>query len=265
MITLSDDPVVAVSWSADGGWLACRRGHRRRRPHPGVGGPARRLGRPADRRRRRPARRARAVDPERAPGRGRPSRRRTRASPPVAYLADPATGDLTRWPSGELISVLDLSVDESLRDRQGRPAGAAVLRRRRPGRRRGPPAAALPGASARPSGRSSGRRRDGRRSPGRLPGHRRRPAPPPAGRDPARPGRLARATPGVLAPREDAELEGLDADDAGRLLLLVWNTAGGGSELELLDTATGGHAYGARTCAGRGQRRAAQPRRQRPR
>ena len=44
---------------------------------------------------------------------------------------------------------------------------------------------------------------------------------------------------GVLAPREDAELEGLDADDLGRLLLLVWNTAGGGSEIELLDTVTG--------------------------
>ncbi len=40
---------------------------------------------------------------------------------------------------------------------------------------------------------------------------------------------------GVLAPREDAELEGLDADDAGHLLLLVWNVAGT-SELELYDT-----------------------------
>ena len=51
---------------------------------------------------------------------------------------------------------------------------------------------------------------------------------------------------GVLAPREDAELEGLDADDVGRLLLLVWNTAGGGSEIELLDTVDRGLAYGAR-------------------
>ena len=39
--------------------------------------------------------------------------------------------------------------------------------------------------------------------------------------------------------RDDAELEGLDADDAGRRLLLVWNVAGGRSELELLDTWTG--------------------------
>ena len=47
------------------------------------------------------------------------------------------------------------------------------------------------------------------------------------------------ATSGILCPREDAELEGLDADDAGHLLLLVWNIAGGGSEVELLDTRTG--------------------------
>jgi len=43
--------------------------------------------------------------------------------------------------------------------------------------------------------------------------------------------------PRALAVRDDAELEALDADDAGRLLLLVWNAAGR-SELELFDTAT---------------------------
>jgi dipeptidyl aminopeptidase/acylaminoacyl peptidase len=42
----------------------------------------------------------------------------------------------------------------------------------------------------------------------------------------------------VLAAREDAELEELDADDAGHLLLLLWNVAGR-SELELLDTRSG--------------------------
>jgi dipeptidyl aminopeptidase/acylaminoacyl peptidase len=40
----------------------------------------------------------------------------------------------------------------------------------------------------------------------------------------------------VLAPRPDCELEELDADDAGRRLLLVWNVPGGRSELELIDT-----------------------------
>ncbi|MEF2976581.1 S9 family peptidase [Subtercola sp. YIM 133946] len=47
-----------------------------------------------------------------------------------------------------------------------------------------------------------------------------------------------RGVPQVLAERDDAELEALDADDAGRLLLLVWNRAGT-SEIELFDTTTG--------------------------
>ncbi|WP_345376338.1 S9 family peptidase [Frondihabitans cladoniiphilus] len=47
-----------------------------------------------------------------------------------------------------------------------------------------------------------------------------------------------RGTSQVLAGRDDAELEALDADDAGRVLLLVWNVAGR-SELELFDTAHG--------------------------
>jgi dipeptidyl aminopeptidase/acylaminoacyl peptidase len=47
-----------------------------------------------------------------------------------------------------------------------------------------------------------------------------------------------RAEVGVLASREDAELEFLDADAAGELLVLVWNV-GGRSEVELFDTASG--------------------------
>ena len=43
---------------------------------------------------------------------------------------------------------------------------------------------------------------------------------------------------GALAARDDADLEWVDADDAGRLLLLVWNVAGR-SELDLFDTVTG--------------------------
>ena len=43
---------------------------------------------------------------------------------------------------------------------------------------------------------------------------------------------------GILASRDDAELEDVDADEAGRLLVLTWNVAGR-SELELLVTATG--------------------------
>jgi dipeptidyl aminopeptidase/acylaminoacyl peptidase len=43
---------------------------------------------------------------------------------------------------------------------------------------------------------------------------------------------------GVLAQRDDAELELLDSDENGALLVLGWNVAGG-SAVELLDTATG--------------------------
>ena len=43
---------------------------------------------------------------------------------------------------------------------------------------------------------------------------------------------------GILAAREDAELEIIDADTAGSRLVLVWNVAGR-SEVELMDAATG--------------------------
>jgi dipeptidyl aminopeptidase/acylaminoacyl peptidase len=47
-----------------------------------------------------------------------------------------------------------------------------------------------------------------------------------------------RAGAGILAARDDAELEDVDADAAGRRLVLTWNVAGR-SEIELLDTVTG--------------------------
>jgi dipeptidyl aminopeptidase/acylaminoacyl peptidase len=43
---------------------------------------------------------------------------------------------------------------------------------------------------------------------------------------------------GILAARDDAELEDIDADEDGRQLVLTWNVAGR-SEIELLDAATG--------------------------
>ena len=163
-------------------------------------------------------------------------------SRPRCYLADPATGDLHPLATGDLLSVLDLSVDEHLVILQGRPAGQAVLRGGRPGRRRTiirccpiPATGSTEVAIIRPA------------PPGDASPliayvcHRRRPAPPPAGRRAARRRRAGAGASGVLAARDDAELEGLDADDAGRLLLLVWNVAGR-SELELFDTATGDRA-----------------------
>ncbi|MFP5283611.1 MAG: alpha/beta hydrolase family protein, partial [Actinomycetes bacterium] len=52
-----------------------------------------------------------------------------------------------------------------------------------------------------------------------------------------------RSPAGILAARDDGELELLDADDAGRLLTLVWNV-GGRSALELFDTCTGERTEG---------------------
>ena len=111
MITLSGDPVVSVHWSADGVWLACALatdgGVRTQvwvvRPD----------GRDA---------RLIAGGPQQHAELGPWTRSGHRfvvtipglelTEPSVAYLADPATGDLTPLAIGELISVLDLSVDE---------------------------------------------------------------------------------------------------------------------------------------------------------
>ena len=75
-----------------------RGGHRRRRPHPGLGGPPRRSRRPADRRFGRPARRARAVDPQRSPGHGdHPRLRRATVARTASWpIRRPAS--CTRWP-----------------------------------------------------------------------------------------------------------------------------------------------------------------------
>ena len=188
MITLTDDPVVAVSWSADGVWLACALatdgGVRTQvwvvRPD----------GRDA---------RLIAGGPEQHAELGPWTRSGHRVvvtipgaeldEPSVAYLADPATGDLTPLAIGELISVLDLSVDEDyviVKDGQRGKQFCVVVDRVAD---RDHPLLPYP-AWVRPTGRSSGPAPDGERAGG-LPGHRRRPAPPPAGGHSAGPGRLA--------------------------------------------------------------------------
>ena len=45
--------------------------------------------------------------------------------------------------------------------------------------------------------------------------------------------------PQVVRSRSGAELDDFDADETGRTLLLVWNVAGGYSEIELVDMRTG--------------------------
>ena len=100
------------SWSADGGWLACALatdgGVRTQvwvvRPD---GRDARLIAGGAD-----SSTPSSGRGPAAGTGSWSPSRARSWASRPCAYLVDPATGDLTPLAAGELISVLDLSVDE---------------------------------------------------------------------------------------------------------------------------------------------------------
>lgn len=235
MLELSDDPVVSVSWSADGGWLACclatdggvrtqvwvvrpdgsdaRRIAGSREQHAELG-PWTRSGH----------RVVVTLPAEQAGG------------PTVCHLADPATGALTELATGDLISVLDLSVDEDfviIKDGQRGKQFCVVVDRVADDDHPLLPYPAL-GSTDRAIIR---------------------PAPDPdpedliayVSTDAGLPRRQVVAVPlgsqgwrgraGVLAAREDAELEGLDADDAGRCLLLVWNVAGA-SELQLFDTQT---------------------------
>jgi dipeptidyl aminopeptidase/acylaminoacyl peptidase len=236
LLRVSDDPVVSVSWSADGAWLACcvatDGGVRTQvwvvRPD---GTDARCLAGSREQHAElgpwtRSGHRVVVVLPGEEAG-----------APTVCHLADPATGLLTELAAGDLISVLDLSADEEyvvVKDGQRGRQFCVVVDRYADQDHPLLPYPAL-GSTDRAIIR---------------------PAPPGdrsdwisyVATDAGLPRRQLLAIPlgpqgwrgqsGVVAPRTDAELEGLDADDAGRLLLLVWNVAGG-SELELVDAWTG--------------------------
>ncbi|GAA2753822.1 S9 family peptidase [Amnibacterium kyonggiense] len=233
-IPLSADPVIAVSWSADSRWLACTvatdGGVRTQvwvvRPD---GSEARRIAGDHDEHAElgpwtRSGHRVVVTFPSPAPGR-----------PTRSFLADPRTGRLDPLAEGDLVHVLDVSLEERflilLDGERGRqfcsvvdrledqhfpllPSGTGstdtALVRPAPEGESGPLYVYL----ASDVGLS-------RRQLIGLPfgpnGH--------------------RGEPRTLAYRDDAELEAVDADDAGELLLLVWNTAGR-SELELFHTAT---------------------------
>ena len=233
-IPLSADPVLDVAWSADGRWLACvvatDGGVRTQvwvvRPD---GTEARRIaGNATEHAELGPWARSghRVVVTFPSPTAGRKSK---------AFLADPWTGRLDPLAEGELIHVLDLSLEERFivlvdgqRGRQfcvvvdrlenehfdllphGTGSTEVALVRPAPEGDSGPLYVYL----ASDVGLS-------RKQLIGLPfgpnGH--------------------RGEPRTLAERDDAELEAVDADDAGTLLLLVWNVAGR-SELELFDTAT---------------------------
>ncbi len=235
-VSFCDDPVISVSWSADSAWLACAvatdGGVRSQiwvvRPD---GTDARRIsGDPAVHAELGPWTRSghRVVLSIPASEPGEPIR---------AYLADPVTGALEPLAVGSLIHVLDVSAGERMlvmRDGQRghefcvvvdlasdedhpvmpHPArGATEVAFIRPS----PPGESAPAVVYAATEVGLPRRQ--------LIAY------------PVDPADWSRPTV-VLADRADAELEALDADDAGRLLLLVWNVAGR-SELELYDTHSG--------------------------
>ncbi len=236
LIWLSEDPVVAVSWSADGGWLACAvatgGGVRTQvwvvRPD---GTDARRIAGSVDVHAElgpwtRSGHRVAVVIPDSAPD-----------GPTRCFLADPATGEMYPLADGDLVNVLDMSVDEQLvilRDGQRGQQFCVVVDRVADDHH---PLLPYPATGSTEVALI-------------------RPAPPDdahaliayVSTDAGLPRRQLVAVPlgpkgrraaaGVLAARDDAELEAVDADDSGRLLLLVWNVAGR-SELDLLDTHTG--------------------------
>lgn len=235
-IVLSDDPVVSVEWSADGAWLACavatdggvrtqvwvvrpdgtdaKRIAGTRTVHASLG-PWTRSGH-----------RVVVTFPPANPG-----------DPTFSFLADPATGELTPLATGGLISVLDLSIEERLvvlRDgRRGHQfcvvvdrlsdrehpliphaqTGATEVALLRPA----PEGEVTPLVAYLVTDAGSARRE--------------------LVAMPLGPNEW-RGTPRILAARTDADLEALDADDAGKMLLLIWNVSGY-SEIELMDTETG--------------------------
>jgi dipeptidyl aminopeptidase/acylaminoacyl peptidase len=234
-IRLSDDPVVAVSWAADSDWLSCAvatdGGVRQQvwvvRPD---GTDARRIAGDADEHAvmgpwTRSGHRVVVTYPPPAPDR-----------PARSFFADPSTGRLDPLAEGDLISVLDVSLEERflvLRDGERGQEYCVVLDR-----------LMNEDFSLLPHG-ATGSTEYALLRP--APEHHRGPVYVYLASDVGLQRRQLigvpfgpngwRGEPRTLAARDDADLEGVDADDAGTLLLLVWNVAGA-SELELYDPAT---------------------------
>lgn len=232
-ITLSDDPVIRVSWSSDGEWLAvaiATDGGVKQQVwvvRPDGTDPAQIAG-------------SRYQHAELGPW-SRSGHRvvitlpSTEADQPArAYLVDPVSGDRDDLALGELIHVLDLSVEERLvvlRDGQrghefvvvvdrltdedhplliDPPSGSAEIAFMRPS-----PASETSPLVAYVATEAGAPRRQLVAQPVGPHGWRGRPR--------------------SIVARPDGELEFLDADDAGRTVLLGWNVDGR-SELELINT-----------------------------
>jgi dipeptidyl aminopeptidase/acylaminoacyl peptidase len=231
-IPLSADPVIAVSWSADSRWLACTvatgGGVRTQvwvvRPD---GSEARRIaGDQIAHAELGPWTRSghRVVVSYPSPAPGKPTR---------SYLADPRTGRLDDLADGELIHVLDISLEERflivIDGERGRQFCSVVDRledQHFPLLPSGTGSTDVALVRPAPEGESGPLyvylASDVGLSRRQLIGL---PFGPNGHRGEAR----------TLAFRDDAELEAVDADDDGELLLLVWNAAGR-SELELYHT-----------------------------
>ncbi|SMH28836.1 Dipeptidyl aminopeptidase/acylaminoacyl peptidase [Rathayibacter oskolensis] len=236
-IRFTEDPVVSVSWSADSAWLACLvatdGGVRTQvwvvRPD---GTDARRIAGSRDAHAElgpwtRSGHHVVVTIPSAEP-----------EQPTRSFLVDPASGERQPLVDGDLISVLDLSVEERLvvvRDGQRGHQYCVVVDRLTNENH-----ALLPDSGTgstdvallRPSALNDNESPIVAYLATDVDLPRRQLVAMPLGPDGWR-GRIRR-----LAARDDAELEGLDADDAGRLLMLVWNVAGS-SEIELFDTTTG--------------------------
>lgn len=237
VLPVSDDPVTSVTWSADGEWLACTVA-----PDGGVRTHVWVL-RPDGR----DARQVAGSAYEHATlGPWSRTGHQLVVSVPRASLStvsrcdlvDPGTGERDRIAHGGLVQVLDVSADERLVLLRGGRRGAhycVTLDREAdqdhpllPYPHTGSTETALlrPNAWAgRPDELTAYLVTDASQPRAVL-----------AGVDLGPDG--IRGNAGVLAAREDGELEAIDADDAGRLLSLVWNVAGT-SVLELFDTGSG--------------------------
>jgi dipeptidyl aminopeptidase/acylaminoacyl peptidase len=235
VLELSDDPVLSVRWSPDGQWLACA---------VATGGGVRSevwVIRPDG-----SDRRCIAGCPEHVEL-GPWARRGHRVMVTIhgqgegagnrCVLIDADSGSEEEVASGVLVDVLDLSADERFALLRDGTRGAHVCRVLDRGTQRPHDVLPHPGTGSTDWGLLR---------------------PPPGGEpaalvayvvtDAGQPRRALVAVPldmeggraegGVVAQREDAELEFADCDDSGERMLLVWNVEGF-SELELLDTTSG--------------------------
>ena len=233
VLDISPDPVTSVSWSADGEWLACTVA-----PDGGVRTHVW-VVRPDGRDARRVA--GSAYEHATLGPWSRTGHQLVVSVPRASVstvsrcdLVDPRTGERERIAHGGLVQVLDISADERLVLLRGGRRGAhyCVTLDREVDQDHPllpyPHTGSTETALLRPNAWTG--------VPGELTAYLVTDAGQPravlTGGDLGVDG--VRGNAGVLAARDDGELEAIDADDAGRLLTLVWNVAGR-SVLEVYD------------------------------